>query len=220
MTRFAGAAALAAALFFLITAAAANAFQMRMTRQPPNISPKLQKELSDRVSDEMQDYFAQEERKKEDKQPYVDLQTKFEYLPNWGRNGQVIVSVKLGGVEYDPTESGSSMGGATGRLKYLVFTYQLEHGKWVEVAKPRWESQYLGRHAASELTEHTHRADEIKAAEEAAAKRKAAALDAQKKKAALNEALKNKFGSGEGPVAYGPGSSPSKPSARPQSQSK
>jgi|GEM_PF-522362 hypothetical protein len=220
MNRFAAAAALAAAFFFLSTAGAANAFQMRMTRQPPNISPKLRQELSDRVSDEMQEYFAQEERKKEDKQPYVDLQTRFEYLPNWGRHGQVVVSVKLGGVEYDPTKSGSSMGGATGRLKYLVFTYRLEHGKWVEIAKPRWESQYLGRHAASELTAHTHRADEIKAAQEAAAKRRAEALEAQKKKAALNQALENRFGSGEGPVAYGPGSSPSKPSAQPQPQSK
>ncbi len=205
MTRFASAAATAAVLFFLVTAVSAQTFRMRMTRQPPNISPKLQKELSERVSDEMQDYFAKEERKKEDKQPYVDLQTKFEYLPNWGRNGQVVVSVKMGGVEYDPSNGGSSKGAATGRLKYLVFTYELEHNKWVEIARPRWEGQYLGGRAASQLTEHIHRADEIKAAQ----KRNAEALEAQEKKAALNEALKNKFGSGEGPVAYGPGSQPS-----------
>ena len=81
--------------------------------------------------------------------PYTDFVPKFEYLPNYGPNGHLAVSVKLGGAEYDPTEQINTKGKATGKLKYLVFSYTRQGSKWVPIAQPKWETQDLGKRAPS-----------------------------------------------------------------------
>ncbi len=192
-----GAAACVLACLILLAGLPIRAFGFG---QPATIPPKLKKELGNRVWDEVQYYMAAEQKKQEDKQTYVDLQPDFEYLPSKTPNGALVVSVKLGGVQYNAGESGSSKGAATGRLKYLVFTYELEHGRWVEIRKPRWESQSLGRRAASEMTEHIRQADQERAALKAKKEREAA----EKRKAALAEALKKKYGDKNGSVSTGP----------------
>lgn len=192
-------AAVAGALVFLILLAGLpmRAFGFG---QPATIPPKLKKELGDRVWDEAQYYMAAEQKKQEDKQTYVDLQPMFEYLPSRTPNGALVVSIKLGGVQYNAGESGSSKGAATGTMKYLVFTYELKHGRWVEIRKPKWESQHMGRRAASELTEHIRQADQERAALKAKQEREAA----EKRKAALAAALKKKYGDKNGSVSTGP----------------
>ncbi len=171
------AAALAAA-FFLLTPAAAGAVDFRHPRQERDLPPALQQSLSDKVSDAAAPYFNAEDDKKAKNQRYVDLQQKFEYLPNWGPRNNLLVSVKLGGAEYDPTKPGSSKGAATGTLKYLVFTYALQNGKWVQAAKPKWEMQALGAAAGKQMTGNIARGDQRKAAQEKAAQVKAAAAAA------------------------------------------
>jgi len=49
-------------------------------------------------------------------------------------------------------------------LKYLVFTYALENGKWVQVAKPKWESQDLGVAGAKQMRESLEKGEKRKAA--------------------------------------------------------
>jgi hypothetical protein len=51
-------------------------------------------------------------------------------------------------------------------LKYLVFTYALEGKNWVQVAKPKWESQDLGVAGAKQMREGLARGEKRKAAVE------------------------------------------------------
>ena len=147
------AAALAAtAVVFILRAPSALSFDARFQRQPKDLPPKLSSELTDKVSDEALPYLDKEEDKHKNGQRYIDLQPKFQYLPNYGPGGQLIVSVKLGGAEYDPIKDQAGKGKATGVLRYLVFTYALNKAKWVELSKPRWESQDLGATAAKKMT--------------------------------------------------------------------
>jgi hypothetical protein len=171
------AAALAAA-FLLLAALPVHAVDFRHPRAMRDLSPALLQSLEDKLSEEAGSYFNAEDDKKAKGQHYVDLQQKFEYLPNYGPHGQLIVSAKMGGAEYDPSKPGSSKGASTGTLKYLVFTYALSKGKWSEVSKPRWESQSLGAKAAKQMTENIARGDQRKAATEKAAQTKAAAAAA------------------------------------------
>ncbi len=129
-----------------------------------DLSPSLAAKLTQRVSDEAEPYLDQEDEKKSSSETYVDLQSKYEYLPNSGPDGQMIVSVKLGGAEYQPTKGDTGKGKATGRLKYLVFSYALNNGKWVETAKPKWETQNLGAAAGKKMTAAAERAEKRKAA--------------------------------------------------------
>ncbi len=76
----------------------------------------------------------------------------------------MVVSVKLGGAEYTPVKGATGKGKATGTLKYLVFTYALDNGKWVELNKPKWEHQDLGAEAAKKMTASAERAEKRKAA--------------------------------------------------------
>lgn len=196
-------AAVAGAFVFLILLAG-HPTRTFAFGQPATLTPKLKNELTDRVWDEAQYYMAAEQKKQEDKQTYVDLKPMFEFLPSVAPDGGLVVSVKLGGVQYNAGESGSSKGAATGTMKYLVFTYRLEHGKWVEIRKPKWESQHMGRRAASELTKHIREADQERAALKAKKEREAA----EKRKAALAEALKKKYGNKNGSVSTGPAAFP------------
>jgi hypothetical protein len=174
------AAVMAAALFAFAPLRSAWAVDMRNPRAHRDLTPALQKSLSDKVSDEAGKYFNEQDEKRAAGKPYVDLQQKFEYLPNYGPHNQLVVSVKLGGVEYDPTKKGSSKGASTGTLKYLVFTYALEGNNWVEVNKPKWEHQDLGAKAAAQMTRNQARGDQRKAAIEKAKAAAAAAAAAQK----------------------------------------
>jgi hypothetical protein len=179
--RIAAAAALTLAILALAAAPPAAAFDASMHREPKDLTPSLQSKLTDQVSDEAGPYLDKESEKHSNGEQYVDLQPKFEYLPNYGPHGSMVVSVKLGGAEYQPVKGQSGKGKATGRLKYLVFTYSLQKGKWIEVAKPRWETQDLGPAAARKMTASAERAEKRKAAIEARqAALKAAAEKAQK----------------------------------------
>ncbi|MGH8677709.1 MAG: hypothetical protein ACREUQ_05080 [Burkholderiales bacterium] len=142
--------------------------------------------MFDTLSEATQPFFSEEEKKKADGKPYVDLRSDMvQYLPNYGSGGRVIVSVKLGGAEYDPSSKASSKGTATGKLRYLVLSYTLKDGRWVEYKKPKWQEQNLGAKAATKITADRTRRDEREAALEA---RKAAAAKAAADKAAVEKA--------------------------------
>jgi len=120
--------------------------------------------LNDKLSTEFGYYLGAEEEKHADGKPYIDLSQRFEYMPSGGR-GAIIVHAKCAGAEYVPNKGEMTKGIATGRIKYLQFTYALRSGQWVEIAKPYWQTQSLGAKAAQRMTEAAER-DE--AAEEAA----------------------------------------------------
>jgi hypothetical protein len=156
------AVAIAAALFLFLNARPASAVDPRHMRQQKDLPPELQRSLEDMLSDVVAPYFEAEEKKHGEHKVFTDLQQKFEYLPNWGPHGQLVVSAKMGGAEYDPTKPGSSKGAATGMLRYLVFTYSLQKGKWVEAAKPKWEHEDLGVAAGKQMTGNIARGDQRK----------------------------------------------------------
>jgi hypothetical protein len=169
------AVALSAALSFAMRAAPAHAMDLRHARAQKDLSPALQQSLQDKLSDVAEPYFAEQDEKKAKGQVYIDLQQKFEYLPTYGPHNNLVVSCKLGGVEYDPNKKGTAKGLATGKLKYLVFTYALDGGKWVPVAKPKWESQDLGVAGARQMNQNLARGEQRKDAMEKAAHTRAAA---------------------------------------------
>jgi hypothetical protein len=192
---FISAVASAAALLFPPFFGAANVqaqnYVMRRVRQPKDIPDSLRKTLDDKVSEDAGPYLDQEDRNKMDGKPYTDFVPKFEYLPNYGPNGELsTVSVKLGGAEYDPTSKATTKGAATGKLKYLVFSYTRQGSKWIPYGKPKWESQDLGKLAAKQMTGHQQIGDHNKAIVE---KYKAQ----QEKKKALADALQKKFGASQ-----------------------
>jgi hypothetical protein len=174
------AVALAAALSFSLSpdAPRAYAFDLQHARAQKDLSPALQQSLQDKLSDVVAPYFAEQDEKKANGKLYVDLQLKFEYLPTYGPHNHLVVSCKLGGVEYDPAKPGTAKGLATGKLRYLVFTYALEGSQWVSVAKPKWESQDLGVAGAKQMRQSLARGEQHKAAMEKAAQTHAAAAAA------------------------------------------
>jgi hypothetical protein len=173
------AVALAAALFFPLRTPPARAMDLRHARAQKDLTPALQQSLEDKLSEVTEPYFDEQDEKKARGQVYIDLQQKFEYLPNYGPHNHLVVSCKLGGVEYDPSKKGGTAKGlATGKLKYLVFTYALDGGKWVSVAKPKWESQDLGIAGTKQLKQNLARGEQRKAAMEKAAQTHAAAAAA------------------------------------------
>ena len=186
------AVAIAAAFLFLPPLASTSSAQnyvMRRVRQPKDIPDGLRKTLDDKVSEDAGPYLDQEDRNKMDGKSYTDFVPKFEYLPNYGPDGSLsTVSVKLGGAEYDPKSKATTKGAATGKLKYLVFSYTRQGGRWIELSKPKWESQDLGKDAGKAMTAHQQIGDHNKAITE---KYKAQ----QEKKKSLAQALQKKFGS-------------------------
>ena len=169
------AVALAAALFFPPHQSRAQTMDLQHARAQKDLTPALQQSLQDKLSDVAEPYFSEQDEKKAKGQIYIDLQQKFEYLPTYGPHNRLVVSCKLGGVEYDPAKPGTAKGLATGKLKYLVFTYALDAGKWVSVAKPKWESQDLGAAGAKQMNQNLAHGEQRKAAMEKAAQTRAAA---------------------------------------------
>ncbi|HXR24927.1 MAG TPA: hypothetical protein VN742_06170 [Candidatus Binataceae bacterium] len=151
---------------------AALAVDLSHPRQQRDLTPALRDQLTETISDEASPFLNAEDEKKSRNEPYVDLQPQFEYLPNYGPGGHLVVSAKLGGAEYVPPKSRVGKGTSTGKLKYLVFTYSLVKGKWVELNKPRWETQDLGPKAAKKMTAAAERAEKYKAAQAQAEERK------------------------------------------------
>jgi len=160
------AAGIIATCLSLAPTAVVWAVDLAHPRQQRDLTPALRTQLTETLSDEAQVFLNAEDEKKSGHEAYVDLQPQFEYLPNYGPDGRLVVSAKLGGAEYVPFKSGVGKGTATGKLKYLVFTYSLVKGKWVELNKPRWETQALGPKAAKKMTEAAARAEKYKAAQE------------------------------------------------------
>ena len=162
------AVALAVALFFSQGITRVLAMDLRHARAQKDLTPALQQSLQDKLSDVADPYFNEQDDKKAKGGKYLDLQMKFEYLPTYGPHNQLTVSCKMGGVEYDMSKKdqkgATSKGLATGVLKYLVFTYALENGKWVSVAKPKWESQDLGVAGAKQMRDSLERGEKRKAA--------------------------------------------------------
>jgi hypothetical protein len=172
------AVALAAALFFPLSAELAHAMDLRHARAQKDLTPALQESLQDKLSDVSGPYFDEQDGKKAKGQIYIDLLQKFEYLPTYGPHNHLVVSCKLGGVEYDPSKKGTAKGLATGKLKYLVFTYALQGKEWVSVSKPKWESQDLGTAGAAQMRQNLAHGEQRKAAMEKTAQTHAAAAAA------------------------------------------
>ena len=170
------AVALAAALFFPPNAS--RAYDLQHARAQNDLTPALQQSLQDKLSDVSGPYFDEQDEKKAKGQVYIDLLQKFEYLPTYGPHNHLVVSCKLGGVEYNHAKPGTAKGLATGNLKYLVFTYALEDGKWVSVAKPKWETQNLGAAGAAQMRQNLAHGEQRKAAMEKTAQTHAAAAAA------------------------------------------
>jgi hypothetical protein len=176
--RILSAVALAAAFFFPLNASLANAYDMQQARAQKDLTPALQHSLEDKLSDVTGPYFDEQDQKKAKGQVYIDLLQKFEYLPTYGPHNHLVVSCKLGGVEYNPVKPGTAKGLATGNLKYLVFTYALDNGQWVSVSKPKWETQNLGAAGAAQMRQNLERGEQHKAAMEKTAQTHAAAAAA------------------------------------------
>ena len=113
-----------------------------------DLSQAQLKQLNDKLSNEFGYYLGAEEEQHADGKSYIDLGQRFEYMPSRGRGGAIIVHAKCGGAEYVPNNGEMTKGIATGKIKYLLFTYTLSHGEWTEIGKPRWQSQSLGPEAA------------------------------------------------------------------------
>ena len=172
------AVALAAALFFSLNASRAHAYDLQHARAQKDLTPALQQSLQDKLSDVSGPYFDEQDEKKAKGQVYIALLQKFEYLPTYGPHNHLVVSCKLGGVEYNPVKPGTTKGLATGNLKYLVFTYALENGQWVSVTKPKWETQDLGPKGAAQMRQNLAHGEQRKAAMEKTAQTHAAAAAA------------------------------------------
>jgi hypothetical protein len=154
----------ARALRWLCVAMAAIAFAIPRPARAQSLSRAQLKSLNDKLSNEFAYYLGAEEEKHADGKPYVDLGQRFEYMPSRGNGGGVIVHAKCGGAEYVPDKGEMTKGIATGRIRYLEFTYALRNGGWTEIAKPRWQTQSLGRKAAERMTEAARRDEAAEAA--------------------------------------------------------
>jgi hypothetical protein len=146
-----------------LAAAIALSFALPHAGRAQAISHAQLQALNDKLSTEFGFYLGAEEEKHADGKPYVDLGQRFEYMPSRGGGG-LIVHAKCGGAEYVPNKGEMTKGVATGRIRYLLFTYALRHGDWIEVAKPQWQTQSLGRKAAERMTEAAERDEAAEAA--------------------------------------------------------
>ena len=173
------AAALTASLAFTSAAAAGPLSQAQLQA------------LNDKLSNEVGYYLGAEEEKHADGKPYIDLGQRFEYMPSRGRGGAIVIHAKIGGAEYVPNKGEMTKGIATGKLKYLVFTYALHGGEWSEIAKPQWQTQMLGQKAAQRMTEAAARDEAAEAAARERALRATPASPAHPAAAATAPAVPN-----------------------------
>jgi hypothetical protein len=172
------AVALAAAFFFPPCSLRAQTMDLQHARAQKDLTPALEQSLQDKLSDVSGPYFDEQDEKKAKGEVYIDLMQKFEYLPTYGPHNHLVVSCKLGGVEYNPVKPGTTKGLATGNLKYLVFTYALENGQWVSVTKPKWETQNLGAAGTAQMRKNLAHGEQRQAAMEKSAETHAAAAAA------------------------------------------
>jgi hypothetical protein len=128
------------------------------------LSPAQLQTLNDKLSTEFGYYLGAEEERHADGKSYIDLSQRFEYMPSRGRGGGIVVHAKCGGAEYVPNKGEMSKGIATGKIKYLLFTYALRNGQWTEIGKPQWQSQSLGPKAAQRMTQAAARDEAAEAA--------------------------------------------------------
>ncbi len=142
--------------------ASASSFGLPHNVAAQALTPAQYKALNDKLSDEVAFYLGAEDEKHADGKPYVDFDPRFEYMPSRGARGEYVVHAKVGGAEYVPDKGEITKGIATGKLKYVVFTYALRHGQWVEIAKPQWRTQALGKKAARRMTEAAERDEAAK----------------------------------------------------------
>jgi len=159
------ASALGMALIGLMTLAApmrAAAFGTPRTLAAQTLTPAQYQALNDKLSDQLAFYLGAEDEKHSDGKPYVDFDSRFEYMPSRGTGGEYVIHAKVGGAEYVPDRGEITKGIATGKIKYLLFTYALRHGQWVEIAKPQWHTQALGKRAARRMTEAAERDEAAK----------------------------------------------------------
>ncbi len=160
---FAGIVALAGIVAIIISHnAGAWGFGLLRGVAAQALTPAQYKALNDKMSDEVAFYLGAEDEKHADGKPYVDFDPRFEYMPSRGAHGELVIHAKVGGAEYVPDKGEITKGIATGKLKYVLFTYALRHGQWVEIAKPQWHTQTLGKKAARRMTEAAERDEAAK----------------------------------------------------------
>jgi len=150
--------------FWIAAALLAPALVVPRIAQAQSLSRAQLSALNDKLSTEFGYYLGAEEEKHSDGKPYVDLGQRFEYMPSRTRGGGIAVRAKCGGAEYIPNKGEMTKGIATGRIKYLVFTYALRNGQWTEIGKPQWQTQSLGHKAAERMTEAAERDEAAEAA--------------------------------------------------------
>ncbi len=104
------------------------------------LTPQLQQQLSQIISDESDPLIAAESEKKSNGETYVDIEhAKFTYTPAM-KEGKMTVKAKLEAGEYKGKKGDASgKGTPTGKKKALVFNYRLDGSKWTEVEQPKWE---------------------------------------------------------------------------------
>lgn len=142
--------------------ASASGFGLPHSLAAQALTPAQYKALNDKLSNEVDFYLGAEDEKHADGKPYVDFDPRFEYMPSRGTHGEYVIHAKVGGAEYVPNNGEVTKGIATGKLKYLLFAYALRHGQWVEIAKPQWHTQTLGKKAAQRMTEAAERDEAAK----------------------------------------------------------
>jgi hypothetical protein len=162
LTAFAGITLAGLAVLGTAPRAWAMAFGLPRSVAAQSLTPAQYKALNDKLSDELAFYLGAEDEKHADGKPYVDFDPRFEYMPSRGAGGEYVIHAKVGGAEYVPDRGEITKGVATGKLNYLLFTYALRHGQWVEIAKPQWHTQTLGRKAARRMTEAAERDEAAK----------------------------------------------------------
>jgi hypothetical protein len=107
---------------------------------------ELSAKLNAAVAQELASFARDERAKKNRGEPYVDLGSRFEYLPAYGPEQKVAVSVLVGGplIAVTPAEPSPTHGKSSHESRYLVFTYAHIGGRWVEISKPRWVTRGRG----------------------------------------------------------------------------
>jgi hypothetical protein len=124
---------------------------LEFTYTKPEPTRDVAARLRATVAQELGPFARDEQAKKRRGEPYVDLDSRFEYAPTFGPSGEVAVSVQVGGKVLTPMPTGaeSSRSADSEQSRYLVFTYALIGGRWVELAKPRWEVRERGWRATN-----------------------------------------------------------------------
>lgn len=102
------------------------------------LTPAVRQALLQTVTDDTDKFLAEEDAKKNDGKPYVDLNSaKLKYIPST-TGGVTSCIVRLEAPEYKPTKDPTSKGSKTG-MKTLVLKYKLDGQKWSQTSDPAWE---------------------------------------------------------------------------------